>query len=217
MCYTSQLVTQGPLTTGMLQLWVNTLNFWGANYVQKGWNTDSMHLQKRWYSWTKQRFIKAALSKSLEIGFNVLTTAFCFTVLPTNMLQSCNPRRQIQVWKLFLFVVEVCVYRHIYIYQKIQVCTIDILVPYIYSEKENVQKFNIYNMFIRLGSLWWTLWWFPSVVSWIETRGATDHGGHGENSTINFGWDVDQCGWQSAVWVACADFLVYLIFISFCL
>jgi hypothetical protein len=42
-----------------------------------------------------------------------------------------------------LFVVEVCVYTHIYIYQKIQVCTIDILVPYIYSEKENVQKFNI--------------------------------------------------------------------------
>lgn len=42
-----------------------------------------------------------------------------------------------------MFVVEVCVYTHIYIYQKIQVCTIDILVPYIYSEKENVQKFNI--------------------------------------------------------------------------
>lgn len=215
MCYTSQLVTQGPLTTGMLQLWVNTLNFWGANYVQKGWNTDSMHLQKRWYSWTKQRFIKAALSKSLEIGFNVLTTAFCFTVLPTNMLQSQEANTSLKA--IFVCCRSLCIQTHIHISKDSGVYYWYIGSIYIYSEKENVQKFNIYNMFIRLGSLWWTLWWFPSVVSWIETRGATDHGGHGENSTINFGWDVDQCGWQSAVWVACADFLVYLIFISFCL
>ena len=113
MCYTSQLVTQGPLTTGMLQLWVNTLNFWGANYVQKGWNTDSMHLQKRWYSWTKQRFIKAALSKSLEIGFNVLTTAFCFTVLPTNMLQSQEANTSLKA--IFVCCRSLCIQTHIHI------------------------------------------------------------------------------------------------------